>query len=165
MVNSEVRKARKSGGFTLIEILVVIGIIAILAAIVIIAINPAKQFAQARNTQRQAGINSVLNAVGQRIADNKGVFGGTFGAYTCPTLTTPTVRTNVDNGAGGTGIDVSCLVPTYIPVLPTDPDQTGITAPDTGYDISVDAVGRITIYSSKAAEPSIPGSAEISITR
>ena len=152
-------------GFTLIEILVVIGIIAILAAIVIIAINPAKQFAQARNTQRQAGINSILNAVGQRIADNKGVFAGTFGAYTCAGLGTPTARTNVDNAATGIGVDLSCLVPTYIAVLPTDPDQTGIIAPDTGYDMSVDVIGRITGYASKAAEPSIPGSAEISITR
>ena len=50
-------------GFTLIEILVVIGIIAILAAIVIIAINPAKQFAQARNTQRTANVNAILNAI------------------------------------------------------------------------------------------------------
>ncbi len=163
--NLKAKNLKKTAGFTLIEILVVIGIIAILAAIVIIAINPAKQFAQARNTQRQAGINSILNAVGQRIADNKGVFAGTFGAYTCAGLTAGTARTNVDNAAGGTGVDLSCLVPTYIPVLPTDPDQTGITAPDTGYDISVDATGRITVYAAKAAEPAIPGSTEIFITR
>ncbi len=53
----------KQSGFTLIEILVVIGIIAILAAVVIIAINPARQFAQARDTQRQSNTNTILNAV------------------------------------------------------------------------------------------------------
>ncbi len=31
-------------------------------------------FAQARNTQRQANIDTILNAIGQNIADNKGVW-------------------------------------------------------------------------------------------
>src|ERR1700682_851650 len=79
-------------GFTLIEILVVIGIIAVLAAIVIIAINPARQLAQARDSQRTSNTNSILNAIGQRIADNKGIFAGTFTTggvtYTCPDITT-----------------------------------------------------------------------------
>jgi type IV pilus assembly protein PilA len=61
-------------GFTLIEILVAIGIIAILATIVLVAINPGRQFAQSRNTQRVSNVNAVLNAVGQNMVDNKGVF-------------------------------------------------------------------------------------------
>src|SRR3990167_4308182 len=60
-------------GFTLIELLVVIGILTVLLAIVLIAINPAKQFAQANNTQRRSDVNSILNAIHQYAADNKGI--------------------------------------------------------------------------------------------
>ena len=66
------KNLKKNDGFTLIEILVVIGIIAILAVIVLIAINPARQFQQARDTQRDSNTNAILNGIGQYIADNKG---------------------------------------------------------------------------------------------
>ena len=45
-------------GFTLIELLVVIGILAVLLTIVLIAINPGRQFAQANNTKRRSDVNA-----------------------------------------------------------------------------------------------------------
>ena len=138
-----------SKGFTLIEILVVIGIIAILAAIVIIAINPAKQFAQARNTQRVSNINAILNAVGQRIADNKGVFAGAFEIntldYTCGPLPTVGAEDITDTMATDTTTetgDLGCLVPTYISALPEEP--TTANGGD-AYTIEVLSNGRIQV--------------------
>lgn len=166
--NLKAKNLKKTAGFTLIEILVVIGIIAILAAIVIIAINPAKQFAQARNTQRQAGVNAILNAVGQRIADNKGVFGGTFTiagtTYTCSPLAVSTASTSITTTMSNTVGDLGCLVPTYIASLPSDP--AGVTAPATGFDISVDAAGRIMVCADAAKnETSLPSPAGICVIR
>jgi len=168
----------RQGGFTLIEILVVIGIIAILASIVIIAINPAKQFAQARNTQRQAGVNTILNAIGQRLADNKGIFAGSFSVngngYTCPTLpsivagATPTINVFSDMAVATTTVsgELKCLLPTYVATLPTDPDPTVAVGTDTGFVVGADPTGRITVCAPQAAtETAIPGVAIICVTR
>lgn len=160
----EAKRSHKSG-FTLIEILVVIGIIAVLAGIVIIAVNPTKQFAQGRNTDRTSGVTSILNAIGQRMADNKGIFAGTFGSYTCPAL--PTTATNISSTSGD--VNLSCLYPTYlptsIPVDPTDGVWTDATNYNTKYTVKVDSIGRVTVCAPEGAEISIPGSTAICITR
>ena len=158
-------------GFTLIEILIVIGIIAILATIVIIAINPSRQFAQARNTQRTSNVTTILNAIGQRIADNKGIFPTTTD---CEALTPGTTYTiGIGSGtflAPATAlIDLSCLTPTYIPSqLPIDP-ATGIwtsaTVYNTQYNVMVDTLNRYTVCAPNGAETSVPGSSAICMTR
>jgi type IV pilus assembly protein PilA len=154
--------SKTAKGFTLIEILIVIGIIAILAAIVIVAINPSKQFAQARNTQRESNVNTLLNAIGQNIADNKGLFGGTVAADICNGLAIPAAATDIGTGVGF--INLSCLVPTYIPQsIPLDPSAG--TAADTFYTVSVDAVKRYTICAPQHAEASVPGSVPYCLTR
>ena len=108
-------------GFTLIELLVVIGILAILLAITLIAINPARQFSQANNTQRRSDVNAILNAIHQYMADNNG---------TPPAGINTTVKT-ITSTAGATNIDLctaGLLVSQYIADLPLDP-QTGTEAP------------------------------------
>ncbi len=131
-------------GFTLIELLVVIGIIGILAAVILVAVNPAKQFAQARNSQRQAAVASILDAVDQNMVDHNGDF------Y-CPNSSTP---------LGDQALEIrfemgypnlwGCLVPDYLPALPIDPSSSDgpmdATNYITGYTISQSSsTGRVTI--------------------
>ncbi|HEV7701927.1 MAG TPA: prepilin-type N-terminal cleavage/methylation domain-containing protein [Candidatus Paceibacterota bacterium] len=147
-------------GFTLIEILIVIGIIAVLATIVIVAINPAKQFAQARNTQRESNVNTLLNAIGQNIVDNKGV---PISATSCTGITNAPDATTRNIGTGVAQVNLNCLVPTYIPsALPMDPNDGN--AADSKYTVTY-TLSRYTICSPEHAETAIPGSTAFCLTR
>ena len=167
-----VSKRRNARGFTLIEILVVIGMIAILAAVVLIAINPLRQFAQARNSQRTANVNAILNAIGNRIAENKGLF---VDGSAC-TISLPTTASVM--GKTSPSYDIRpCLVPTYISELPYDPATGSNTCMsnscsgtgedyNTKYTVMQDSTsGRITVCAPDAAEASISGSASCCLTR
>ncbi|HET7099397.1 MAG TPA: type II secretion system protein [Patescibacteria group bacterium] len=155
-------------GFTLIELLVVIGILGILLAIVLIAINPAAQFAQANNTARTNDVNTILNAVHQYGADHK----GNLVALGLPTAPDPALE--IMGGVGNPGgADVCALLsPDYVSLFPVDPDgpNNGAAVGDctadyqTAYFIVKDASGRITV-SAPSAETVRGVAPVISVTR
>ena len=144
------RRLMNHRGFTLIELLVVIGIITILATIVLVAVNPARQFAVARDTTRRNDLYQILNAINQYAVDNGGAF---------PLQ----IQTNnwLDIGNCSGCLDLATdLVPTYIPAIPFDPStgnqQTGVTS----YVIAKESSGRLTATAS-SSEVTIP----LTITR
>ncbi len=118
-MTAQISKLKK--GFTLIELLVVIGILAILLAITLIAINPARQFAQANNTQRNSDVNAILNAIGQYAAENSGQLPGDDPVAPANNEITTTVQNISEAGADICGD----LVPDYIAQLPADPSLGG----------------------------------------
>jgi len=154
---------KNNKGFTLIELLIVIGILTILLAITLVAINPARQFSQANNTQRQSNVNALLNAVHEYSADHRGAL---------PTGITSTIK-SITSTAGAGNVDLcSILVPTYIADIPVDPTAgtktpTGSLCTDagatysTGYSIVASgAASRVTITA-----PSAELGETVSITR
>jgi len=153
----------RQGGFTLLEVLLVVAIIAILAGIVIIAINPGKQLGDTRNAQRQADVTTILNAVYQYALDNNGVVPATITATpteVCKTGTAPATCTS------STLIDLSVVTASgkYVASMPIDPQcPTNCNANGNGYKISKDATtSRITVTN---AGINVEQSKTISVTR
>lgn len=58
-------------GFTLVETLIVMTIIAVLFLVVIFALDPAYRFAEARNAKRWSHVSSLSNAMYTYIVDTK----------------------------------------------------------------------------------------------
>jgi len=164
MTTAQSIKSQK--GFTLIELLVVIGILAILLAIVLIAINPARQFAQANNTKRSSDVQALLNAIQQYAADNAGALPAGLSANMATTDISSTALDAINAGDGAAFC--SSLVTRYIAALPQDPGSNGganltdcSAAYDTRYTVAVSASdNRITIDA-----PDAELSASISATR
>ena len=164
---------RAHKGFTLIELLLVIGIIAILASIVIVAINPTKQLADARNAQRKADVNTILNAVYQWSIDKSQLPNGITTSRTgalIPLVATDICKTKKPSDSS-LFTPANCiaanalywspwfLTGAYIVSPPTDPSFAANES-ITGYRIERTNTNRIKITTAAPVENGVTISAE-----
>lgn len=148
--NKNINKTKSQPGFSLIELLVINGILAVLLAITLTTLNPNKSFEDLRNTQRASDIEAILDGIYEYESANNGNL-----PYSVASVTTKPVELGEGNGF----INLCpSLVPTYLAELPVDPETSygsvtggvspcnkGVTAYATGYTISKTPSGHITI--------------------
>ncbi|MBI5413191.1 prepilin-type N-terminal cleavage/methylation domain-containing protein [Candidatus Peregrinibacteria bacterium] len=136
-------------GFTMVELIIVIAIIAVLAAGVFVAIDPARRLHEARNSRRSTDVASILDALVKIQADNKGTHYSTVASATAGNFYV--IGTSV-NGCDVTCtakttqagcLDLSAVPANYIASIPLDP-STG-TAANTDYYLSKSATGNLTV--------------------
>jgi len=143
---------KKIKGFTLIELLIVIGIIAILAAIIYVAVDPARRLQEARDAERWASVNAILNAVLKFTVDNSGTLPAGLGNASSG------IYYVLGAGVSGSCLNANCgalvnsedcmnldtqLVDEYISAIPQDPSSGTIN--NTDYYIMKSSNGRITV--------------------
>lgn len=148
----------KKRGFTLLELLIVIGILSILTTVVAFVLNPAELLKQARDSQRLSDLNSLQTALGLYVASvdslnlgactaggrctfDPGASNGPFGTATCAIISTSTV---VD-GNGWIDVNLGSISSgSPLAKTPLDPknDATyfyGYMCEETNYTFELDA--------------------------
>ncbi len=129
---------KKSKAFTLIEILIIIGIIAIVLIAMVVAVNPGQRLAEARDNTREIHLKSLKAAI-----DSYRVSNGDY-PNTITTQPTEICNTNLASPDCEGLVDLSVL---NFPI-PVDP-QGSDNANGTGYEIAVQD-GRVFLNALKA---------------
>jgi len=123
---------KKAKGFTMIELVVVIGILAILAAAVVLVLNPAGVLAQGRDSQRISDLQTVKKAIYLYLATVQSpsiAVGPTCTAANCNTggpfgSETITSSTAID-GSGWVKVNLAGASGSPLSALPLDPINSG----------------------------------------
>jgi len=156
----------KRKGFTLIELIIVIAIIALLAAATFVAVDPAKRIGDARNAQRWSDVTAIADAYMKYVVDNNGTKPSTTMSNNVWYIIATTTGGNFTDGCTNTTtsalLDLSSLTNSgYLGQIPTDPTYS--YADDdyhTLYYFYTDANGRVIVGACETY-----GSNKIEVTR
>ncbi|MBL8030237.1 MAG: type II secretion system protein [Candidatus Doudnabacteria bacterium] len=149
-----------NAAFTLIEILLVISLVALLAGIVIFAVNPAKQLADGRNAQRKTDVNTILNAIYQYALDNNGSFPASLSTNeSCASIDSNSIcKSSASSCTNLTDLSVLTTAEKYLISIPNDPSNNGDNY--TGYYAHRNNNGRVEVCA-----PAAEQGATISVAR
>jgi prepilin-type N-terminal cleavage/methylation domain-containing protein len=171
-------------GFTLIELLIVIAIIGILAAAVLVAVDPVGRIQDARNARRWSEVNGILNAVLNKQVDDRALYTAASGSTNpvvpsdtygqmivtaetsaaCPTNCT---AGNINTASSPTGcyVNMANIASNYISQVPVDPSAAQNSTVTRYYFRRNSTNGRVTVGACDSEAGAANSAPTIKVTR
>lgn len=136
-------------GFSFVELLLSVAILASLAVTAAVALNPAQRFKDTRDARRGTNVDTVLSGIHAYIVDNRGALPAGLSAGMAErqlgsAVSGCTISTGSCSVVNDACLDISSPLATYLKTIPTDPSLT-TESTSTGYSVVVDSNGIVTV--------------------